>query len=829
MEYQIINKLINIAECLGVKINIEKINNLAMKDNFFVGSLMDPSVEFSLDRPPIELEISISVISSNCEDIIELFYRNKDEEFSESRKIIIGKADGSIHTISLSYEYINYLRFDFINNNSLFKINKFLISVKKQESKKLKIFNKYIKYVTKYGFSHYNSVSKNYKILSEVDPLNNINCILKNNWKSSPKFQKYQVDILIPIYNGFEFLHPLFKSIEKNSNLNYRLLICNDNSPDERIKVFLNELSTNYPNLVNVMILENEINLGFLKTINRLSKYVKNHFILLNTDVEVPSNWIEKLMQPIFKNKNIATTTPFTNSGTICSFPNYLMDNSIFLNLDVELINKYFSLVNPKICNISVPTGVGFCMGMNKNVFNRIGMFDEIFGQGYGEENDWCMRASTLGYKNLIVSNLFVYHKHGGSFQSEQKLALLKRNEQILLGKHPNYNKLVQQTIRENKHEFLRILMQILIICEETKEIPILLIDHALGGGANLYTVEYLSNYPFNKPKLILRFDKHSNSYLLSCDFENTQLKLKIDTLESFIYLFEFIKIEKIYVNNLVSYPDVYSIIDAINIIKSKTNCKLIYKLHDFFAICQSYTLLDYLGNYCEIPDDLDKCKKCLLSHKGDFTNFVHKADINIWRKYHNKLLLNSDEILVFSNSSKKLLEKVYSDISDKIEVRPHSMPVYMKSIYVPEYKEKVIIGFLGAMGFQKGSAIIESLIEYASKENLLFEFVLIGEIDREINNNIFTVTGKYNREELPKIIKNYKIDIFMIPSIWPETFSYTTSEVILLGYPLAVFDYGAQAEKAREYDKGLVIDSSEPLIILNNIKTFLNTIKEIS
>ena len=69
---------------------------------------------------------------------------------------------------------------------------------------------------------------------------------------------------------------------------------------------------------------------------------------------------------------------------------------------------------------IELPTGVGFCMALNRNVLKKIGFLDEqTFGKGYGEENDWCMRAYKAGYKNVLIPNLFVYHKHGMSFNED--------------------------------------------------------------------------------------------------------------------------------------------------------------------------------------------------------------------------------------------------------------------------------------------------------------------------------------------------------------------------------------------------------------------------
>ena len=71
-------------------------------------------------------------------------------------------------------------------------------------------------------------------------------------------------------------------------------------------------------------------------------------------------------------------------------------------------------------------------------------------------------------------------------------------------------------------------------------------------------------------------------------------------------------------------------------------------------------------------------------------------------------------------------------------------------------------------------------------------------------------------------MIQKRKIDIFLIPSVWPETFSYTTGEVMSMGYPVIVFDMGAPAERVREYEKGYVVNkvSADSVceILINNV-----------
>lgn len=83
----------------------------------------------------------------------------------------------------------------------------------------------------------------------------------------------------------------------------------------------------------------------------------------------------------------------------------------------------------------------------------------------------------------------------------------------------------------------------------------------------------------------------------------------------------------------------------------------------------------------------------------------------------------------------------------------------------------------------------------------------VIGEISIPINSKSFHYTGRYEHKDLPEIVKENKITEFFIPSIWPKTFSYTTEEIMLMRYPLTVFNIGDPAERVRHYELGRVIE----------------------
>ena len=64
-------------------------------------------------------------------------------------------------------------------------------------------------------------------------------------------------------------------------------------------------------------------------------------------------------------------------------------------------------------------------------------------------------------------------------------------------------------------------------------------------------------------------------------------------------------------------------------------------------------------------------------------------------------------------------------------------------------------------------------------------------------------------------------IDLFFIPSIWPETFSYTTSEIMSMHMPVAVFPIGAPVERVKHYEKGLVLKETDAKSALKELWEF--------
>ena len=154
---------------------------------------------------------------------------------------------------------------------------------------------------------------------------------------------KNQVDIVIPVFNGYDYLGKLFNTLPK-TDIPFRIFIVNDKSSDERIAPFLEETIKKFNDSI---LISNEENMGFIESVNKALSMTENHIVIVNTDVELPEKWLERLISPFYVDPLIASATPFTNSGTICSFPIINEDNDLLPGLTLNEVDAAFQLIKP--------------------------------------------------------------------------------------------------------------------------------------------------------------------------------------------------------------------------------------------------------------------------------------------------------------------------------------------------------------------------------------------------------------------------------------------------------------------------------------------------
>lgn len=625
-----------------------------------------------------------------------------------------------------------------------------------------------------------------------------------------------KVDIIVPIYNGFEYLEKLFESLY-HTKIRMRIIVINDCSPDQRVDGFIKELRKTKDNITYI---KNEVNLGFVKSVNKGLDLAQHDVVLVNTDVEVPHKWLERLMYPIFVDESVASTTPYTNCGTICSFPEFGNDNSIFDHRSLLFVDSLFKNIMPNYTEL--PTGVGFCMGMSLKAIREVGLLDEKnFDKGYCEENDWCQRAIGKGYKNVQVENLFVYHKHGGSFQSEKKRQLIEQNTKRLLKIHPNYMKDVATYFENDINKVYR--KYALFLClAQTKAPASLFFNHILGGGANDYLLCKKEELLKNNQKVIeVEYDVYSNHYRVQINYLDYEIKLYSDTLQDLINKIEISNIDTIYINELVTYPDLFLVLSEIIKLRTFTNAKLIMLLHDYFAVCPTINLMGDNGLYCNMMcREKEHClKNNIYIYDTSYNN------INDWRNNWGSFLAECDSIVVFSNDSKNILQKAYGELAN-IKIIPHVTNKMLEVNKKVKMTESINVCILGVLSERKGLRIVKDMLEQIYREKLPINIVVIGTCEEDISGQNCIITGKYTREQLPRLMYLYDIDVIFIASVWPETFSYTTEEAMKMQMPVVAFNLGAPAERVRKYKKGMIINSLDAKSAIDKIVAIVETHK---
>ncbi len=225
-----------------------------------------------------------------------------------------------------------------------------------------------------------------------------------------------------------------------------------DASPDPDIARYLGGLAERG----RITLLRNASNLGFVQSVNRgMALHAARDVVLLNSDTEVANDWLDRLYRTAYAHADIATVTPFSNNATICTYPFEGWAGSLPGTLGLAALDGLFAATNAGR-TVNLPTAVGFCMYIRRACLDQLGLFDaQRFGRGYGEENDFCLRAAAAGWRSVLAGDVFVFHEGAVSF-SEERDTLTVNAGKALLEIHPEYMRMVREFITRDPALALR-------------------------------------------------------------------------------------------------------------------------------------------------------------------------------------------------------------------------------------------------------------------------------------------------------------------------------------------------------------------------------------
>jgi GT2 family glycosyltransferase len=261
------------------------------------------------------------------------------------------------------------------------------------------------------------------------------------------------VDVIVPVFGAGAAFDRCATTLRRYTDLDRnRILVIVDGPQDPETAEAVAELAES-PS--GVVALQNPRRQGFVASVNRGLRSSERDVVLLNSDTLVTARWLEKLSAAAFSHPRVATVTPFSNNATICSLPRFLAENTVPAGHDVDsfaaLVEGCAAREYPEL-----PTGVGVCLFIKRSVLDEVGLLDEEgFGLGYGEETEWCFRASKAGYRHVLDDSTYIFHEGQRSFGVSRRRRV-KLAQRVVLRRHPMYLSTIADFIRRDPLEPVR-------------------------------------------------------------------------------------------------------------------------------------------------------------------------------------------------------------------------------------------------------------------------------------------------------------------------------------------------------------------------------------
>ena len=616
--------------------------------------------------------------------------------------------------------------------------------------------------------------------------------------------KKHAVDVIVPVYKGYQVtLDCLTSVLHSDAASGANIIVIDDASPDRNLSDALQYLAGKGL----ITLIRNETNLGFVRSVNLGMSQSKNDVILLNSDTLVYGDWVARLTRQAHSDAQIATVTPFSDNATLCSYPLIYDDNDFGLEISHAELDSLMARVNAGRA-MEIPTAVGFCMFIKRACLDEVGMFDaEEFGLGYGEENDFCLRAIARGWKNVLAGDTFVTHVGSVSFGSSRN-ELQRVNGEKLARRYPDFLMKVAHWSSQDPLSALRQTIDIARLRDACPD-PVLFLCHDLGGGTERHIQD-----------LAAGLRAQGQSVIFMRPIKKHRTKLFIESTEAFVpnlNPFDFVESEDHLVAVLrelgVKHLHVHSLFDMdqkivqrLPGIAREVGIKFDVTLHEYLSICPRTFLIDESGIYCGEPD-VSVCQVCVEKNGSHFGS----PSVQAWRESYAKLLGGARKVFVPNADVATRIKKHYSFLSPV--VRPHmehveSTDQLPAKSTVRQPGETLKVALIGVLANHKGGRVVEALCLDATERRLPIEYVLFGERERPCNWSSARLNelGPYEEDEIFDLLKANPCHLALFPAVWPETYSYTFSIALKAGlYPVA-FDIGAISERIKKLNWGTLL-----------------------
>ena len=606
------------------------------------------------------------------------------------------------------------------------------------------------------------------------------------------------VAVVIPVFQGRVETLACLDSVLASVGRGTRIIVVDDASPDSALIDALRALARQR-RIALVRLPENK---GFPGAANAgIAAAGTLDVVLLNSDTLVPPGWLERLQAAAYSAPNIATVSPLSNDATILSYPNPDGGNLVPNLAETVTLDALAHRANGAN-TVDIPVGVGFCLYLRRECLDFVGTLrEDLFAQGYGEENDLCLRARHAGWRNVAAPGVFVAHVGATSFGGA-RLHLIRRNTSILNRLHPGYDALVARHLADDPLAPARHRMDLLRWAARRKRAgALVMITHAGGGGVERVVQERAAVAIAKKQRaIVLRPTGAGAASMvqveeLGAHFPNLVFAMPGD-LDALTRLLKADKPARVELHHMLGHAA------ELAGLAGRLGCSWVSVIHDYARFCPRIALVSTARRYCGEPE-VKGCEACI----ADLGSLLEDdPPVRTLLERSAAELGLASQVIVPSADAAVRIARHFPGVRPVVEHWEDDRPMLQPMVPGSRVLRVVVVG---GIGIEKGFDVLLACVRDAKERRLPLEFVVVGytmDDERLMAAGPAFITGEFAEEDAVALIRAQRGHVAFIPSVWPETWCFALGRAWQAGLPAVVFDLGAQAERVRTTGAGTVL-----------------------
>ncbi|BAK84447.1 glycosyltransferase [Komagataeibacter medellinensis NBRC 3288] len=604
------------------------------------------------------------------------------------------------------------------------------------------------------------------------------------------------------------------------------IMVVDDATPDAGLASALDALAAQG----RITLRRHGSNRGYPAAINTaLDDAVGMDVVLLNSDTLVAPGWLAEMLRVAYARADTGTVSPLSNDASILTWPDPAHPVPLSGGAaDVRALMAA-SLRASAGQDVEIPTAHGFCMLIRHDCLARTGPFrPELYGRGYGEENDFSMRARLGGWRHRAALGVFVGHVGGVSFGAA-RTALQQRNLWVLNRLFPGYDALVQAHIAADPLAAGRMRLSLLVWHRAARQArllgAVLLVTHGGAGGVARVVAERAGKCQA-AGQLPVVLEPEGDGFRLRdgrpdapCPPLSFAWPAQADMLVTFLRTLGVARIE---IHHHMGHGA-----------RARALCGMLgvpyaVHVHDYAGICPRVTLVGPAGRYCG-ESGLAACRVCV----GKLGSLVGATDVVRLRRDTARELDGAQRVVVPSADVATRLARYFPHIVCHVEALEDDAPAQSlhrfaaalpapPALGLPPPTGRCRVVVAGGIGLEKGHGVLLAAARDARARDLALEFVVVGHTSDDASllqtGRVF-ITGPYEATEAIGLLRGSGGHIGFVPSLCPETWCFTLTLLWRAGLRSVAFDLGAVAARIRATGRGACVPLGLPVHQLN---TFL-------